>query len=109
MKFYNPGYSNIHQVKVTLMFEDYKGAIIYEVGGNTMGSSILKTAISSVADGDFIPVEHELNKKHINSVDEAGYIQEVVLFNGKKRVLIDIGDVEDSIVSAEIISYKIEK
>ncbi|WP_029517945.1 hypothetical protein [Paenibacillus polymyxa] len=106
MKYYEVNNRKIHQVKVSLMYEDYVGALIYEVGGNTMGKSILEAALQAVEYGNFVPIDHELNRAHVNIVNEYGYIEEVVLFNDQDTLTIEIRDIEDIIIGAQIISYR---
>lgn len=44
MREYDPNFEGVHKVRITLQQWEYKGHIVYEVGGNCKGLSILNTA-----------------------------------------------------------------
>ncbi|MFD1179646.1 hypothetical protein ACFQ3W_25565 [Paenibacillus puldeungensis] len=109
MKIYNPSNNNIHQVEICLLDEEgYKGAVIIEIGGNVRGSSIIQGAIDTFVDGDFFPIQHELNERHIDCVSDDGYPELIALFKdgNDEELLIDMPDIEDYIVGAKIISVR---
>ncbi|MFD1136761.1 hypothetical protein [Paenibacillus urinalis] len=110
MKTYNPTLWNIHEVEVSLMDEDgYTGSLIVELGGNITGLSILDGVIQSLEDCDFEPIENEVNEKHITSITDDGYPEEISLFKGDDELIVDAGDISSYVVGVRIISFRPSK
>ena len=107
MENYNPPVWNIHQVEVSLMDEEgYTGSLIIEVGGNISGLSMLDSVLQLLEDFDFVPVKHELNEKHITSVADDGYPEEISLFKGDEELIVDIDVVANFVVGLKIVGYR---
>ncbi|MEF3306662.1 DUF5406 family protein [Paenibacillus sp. GYB003] len=107
---YYPKYGT-HYVRAYLQWDDYKGRVVLELGGNCMGGSILTSIISALEDGDYFPdMTIDDNLKHIET-DEDGYPVEYTLFNenGDELYLEADGDFGDCVVGVEIIDWIEEK
>jgi hypothetical protein len=101
----------VHIVEVSLQYEDYRGTIIFELGGNCAGGSILSSVLSSLEDGDYEPnMKYEQNKKHIE-IDEEDYVRHYILSKDEDledELLFDGNDIEGNIVGVKIIGWEKE-
>jgi len=103
-----------HTVEVSLQWGEYKGTIICKIGGNTMGASIIDSALDSLVDGNFQPFQPDMslgqNHRHIvpnSSGTEAGYVKYYRLFNASGDELhIDYDDIADCIIGVQIVGWE---
>jgi len=110
MEIYSPSYWNVHQVEVTLLDEEgFSGTLVLEVGGNITGLSVLDAVIQSLEDVDFQPINHDHNEKHITSVSDDGYPEEISLFKGEEELILDAPDISSYVVGVKIINHRHEK
>ncbi|MHB0943387.1 hypothetical protein ACYCSU_17195 [Paenibacillus sp. ALE1] len=107
---YNPSTWNVHQVAVELLDEDgYSGIVILEIGGNIRGRDVIDSIIQMIEDGDYYPIKHQLNERHIATISDEGYPEEYALYNEKgDKLLYDASDISDYVVGVNIISYRDE-
>ncbi len=106
MKFYDPQGMNDHKIKVTFQIDEYKGSVIYEMGGNCRGGSLLRDEASDLIDR-VCWIDNEILEV---DWDEDGGGGEVRLTlkneNGDvEEFIIDFTDLDDFIVAMEIIDY----
>lgn len=105
---YNPNVRNgIHKVKMTLQQWEYIGEIIFEVGGNCKGKSILECAMD-VYEEDII--ENSCNFSYFDETDDDGDNWFKCILkddDGNEMEVEDKGEsLEDYIVGIEIIDFK---
>ena len=106
MKSYNPNiYEGIHTVKVTLQQWDYVGHLIYEMGGNCKGKTILDFDFYDMDIDSIIQNDCQL------MLDEYFDIFECKLKNENGDTMdfeCDASEMNDMIVAIEIIDYRKE-
>lgn len=105
---YNPNvYRGIHKVKVTLQQWEYTGSIVFEMGGNCKGFSIINGALDSIYDEQL--VQNNCNFKFFDEEDDEGndwFKCELINQNGEILEIEDeTDDLEKYIVAVEIIDY----
>lgn len=70
-----------HTIELTFQFDDFKGTVIYQIGGNCLGGTVLDCALSEIEMGEFSPnMKFPENQKHIE-LDDEGYAKYFKLFN----------------------------
>jgi len=100
-----------HTVEVSLQWGKYKGTIICKIGGNTMGASVIDSALESLVDGDFEPNMHiAQNQRHIELIESGtyeGFVKHYRLINELGHALhIDLDDIADCIVGVRIVGWE---
>lgn len=101
-------------IEVSLMYKEYKATVVYAMGGNIGGASVLKSAIDNFEDGhlDSFPTENEFNQKHLDFIDPENKYSDAETIYLYKEDGSNIGfsfDDEilgDLVISAKITSYE---
>jgi hypothetical protein len=96
-----------HTIRIDLQSGTYKGSVVYEVGGNCLGGSILESTISMMEYGDFEPnMSIAENARHVN-VDDDGYAILFKLYDPERQddVLIVHDEFERLIVGVQIVRW----
>ncbi|OMF38803.1 hypothetical protein BK133_00955 [Paenibacillus sp. FSL H8-0548] len=95
----------LHTVEVSLQNGEYKGTVIYEIGGNCSGSSILSSTLDALCDDGFEPnMGYDENKLGCR-LDGTGYVAEYILQGPDGEMWIDSVDIEEKIVGVKILSF----
>ena len=77
---------NIHTVEIDLQFDEFKGTLKYQVGGNNFGGGILSAALSSIEGGYYEPRD-DMSKRY-SILDEEGYLVGFVLYDDQGESII---------------------
>ena len=98
----------IHTLEIALQNDEFKGVLRHEVRGNCLGSEVLQSAISSIEDGDYEPLDDESRKHCI--LDEDGYLVGLRLYDesGDDLILDENNDLANCIVGVKIINVQPE-
>lgn len=96
----------VHTVEIDLQHDEYKGTIRYQTGGNCLGLSILKCALSSIEDMDYI-ARDEQSKRHV-VLDSEGYMIGFRLFDKNGDYCIIEDDLENCVVGVRIVAVEPE-
>ena len=107
MKYYAPERFGTHHIKVLFQYEQYKGSMTFEMGGNCKGLDIVKQDIETILD------ENVIKNAEFSNMDisvEVWYEGTICLTddNGDKleTYFYDEAEVEDLIVGIEIVDFK---
>lgn len=116
MDYYRPEmtYEQSHLVEVQLQYKNFKATVVFYLGGNVAGASVLRNAIENFADGEMgsFPTENELNQRHLDFTDpEASYSEAETIYLFKEdgsNIGFHYEDevLGDLVVSAKIIEYQ---
>lgn len=97
----------VHTVEIDLQSDEYKGTISYKTGGNCLGLSILNSALSSIEDMDYEPID-EQSKRYV-VLDDEGYMIGFRLFDDNGDYCIIEDDLENCVVGVRIVAVEPEK
>lgn len=106
MKNYNPNIRwGTHVIEVTLQQWEYKNTVVFTMGGNTKGASILDSALSGIFDNIFI--ENSGNLRELEGSDGEEWFG-VILVNSDGEEMECEDEMmyfDDYVVGVRIIDY----
>lgn len=103
---YKPKEFGVHACRVTFMYDEYCGHVIYRIGGNCKGGNILSAVLSDLSCLKEDP--DEANNDCQFTYREDYDVFTLVLRNGDDTmsIALEYDELLKSVVSVEIIDYK---